>query len=76
VIKDETGELFAICLFVVIGCIVCPFRSAINYVCGRKDEVNQENNEKYEDFALVFPSDYDKENPLTAKKGKIRILEL
>jgi len=76
VIKDSTGEQFAICLFIVIGCIVCPFRSAINFVCGNKSNVNEGNNEKYEDFALVFPSDYDKENPLTAKKGKLRILDI
>lgn len=27
-------------------------------------------------MALTFPSDYDKENPLTSGKGKIRLLEL
>ena len=33
-------------------------------------------NKTYDSLALSFPSDYDKENPLTTKQGQIRILEL
>jgi hypothetical protein len=28
------------------------------------------------EIALTFPSDYDKENPLTMQKGQLRLLDL
>ena len=31
---------------------------------------------RYDDVALNFPTDYDKENPLTSKKGQVRLLEM
>ena len=31
---------------------------------------------KYRDFALMFPSDYDRANPLTKGKGQLRLLSL
>lgn len=30
----------------------------------------------YESLALVFATDYDKENPLTIKKGQKRLLDM
>ena len=31
---------------------------------------------KYKDKFLQFTSDYDRENPLTKKKGELRVLDL
>jgi hypothetical protein len=43
-----------------------PIRSIIYRF---KKEIDEESNDKYCDVALSFPSDYDKENPLTMQKG-------
>ena len=42
--------------------LVLPVRSLISCL---KKEVEEEENTKYSKMALTFPSDYDKENPLT-----------
>lgn len=44
------------------------------YKC--KTEVVEEENTSYKEIALTFPSDYDKENPLTMQKGQMRLLDL
>lgn len=38
--------------------------------------MEEEENTAYKKVALTFPSDYDKENPLTINDGQKRILEL
>jgi len=41
-----------------------------------RTEVAEEENTSYKEIALTFPSDYDKENPLTMQKGQMRLLDL
>jgi len=41
-----------------------------------KDDVNAGNTTTYNERALCFPTDYDRENPLTKKQGELRILSL
>lgn len=38
--------------------------------------VEEEENTAYKKVALSFPSDYDKENPLTMQDGQKRLLDL
>jgi hypothetical protein len=56
-----------------IVCCLCPIRTII-YKC--KKDVAEEENTAYKEIALTFPSDYDKENPLTMQKGQLRLLDL
>lgn len=38
--------------------------------------VEEEENTAYKKVALSFPSDYDKENPLTMQEGQKRLMDL
>jgi len=49
-------------IILTICCCLCPVRSLIYYF---RKEVAEEQNTAYKEIALSFPSDYDKENPLT-----------
>lgn len=55
--------------------MLCPIRYYINRGINRS-EVNADEKTKYKDVALNFPSDYDKENPLTKSKGIERLHNL
>jgi len=59
---DNSGSVAFSALIITIICIICPIRSIIFHL---KKEVEEESNTAYKDMALSFPSDYDKENPLT-----------
>jgi hypothetical protein len=60
---------------VCLGCILCPFRSIINKVANYNADVNVNDKTKYEDKKFNFGSDYESENPLTAKRAKLRGFE-
>lgn len=60
-------------LFLTICCCLLPVRTIIYKF---KKEVAEEENTAYKEIALTFPSDYDKENPLTMQKGQLRLLDL
>ena len=61
-------------MFIGLLCICCPFRTYIN----RQVKTNSvlEDETSYESRFLQFQSDYDRENPLTKKKGDLRVLDL
>ena len=72
---SENAETFAnASLGFAIICIFCPYRWMINK-CIEKNEA-LESEIKYRDVFLTFSTDYDKENPLTAQKGYLRIIEI
>lgn len=48
-------------------------RSILHYYTPEQEE---EENTAYKKVALSFPSDYDKENPLTMQEGQKRLLDL
>jgi hypothetical protein len=54
-------------------CLILPVRSIIHYYTPEQEE---EENTAYKKVALTFPTDYDKENPLTTNKGQQRLLDL
>lgn len=60
-------------LILTICCCLCPIRTILYKL---KKDVVEEENTSYADIALSFPSDYDKENPLTMQKGQLRLLDL
>jgi hypothetical protein len=39
------------------------------------DEASRDTTE-YGEVALTFPTDYDKENPLTSKQGELRLIDI
>jgi len=55
-------------------CIICPIRSCINRTVNKHDALDIDMT--YSDLALMFPTDYDKENPLTKGKGQLRLMEM
>ena len=57
-------------LFTII-CIIIPIRTLV-YYCFDKGE--GEDGQEYRSQCLLFPTDYDKENPLTSNEGKLRLL--
>ena len=58
-----------ITLIVTCLCILTPIRSIIKRWCIAKDENARDPETDYKHQALGFPTDYDKENPLTKKQG-------
>jgi len=62
-------------LFLALACLLCPWRTCIGASVDKAD-VNSDNTTTYNERALYFPSDYDRENPLTKKQGELRILGL
>lgn len=47
-------------------CLICPWRTVIGGCIGKAD-VNEGNQVTYGERALTFPTDYDRENPLTRR---------
>lgn len=64
-----------IALGVAVVCILCPFRLIINKYCIRGWDI-KEANKAYDKLVTSFPTDYDKENPLTKKQGDERWLQI
>lgn len=54
--------------------IILPIRSCINRLIDQ--DAALENDKEYVSLINAFPTDYDKENPLTAKAGKLRMLDI
>lgn len=72
---DESITYFPIfALFVALVCMFIPIRLCINCVVGEKQEIEPQYNKKYEEVYHQFASYYDKENPITQKKGQLRII--
>ena len=64
---DDTSQMWAsTTLGGTIFCLILPVRTLLHFLKKTEDEANQT---KYKKVALSFPSDYDKENPLTIQKG-------
>mmetsp|Transcript_33747 Transcript_33747/g.52097 ORF Transcript_33747/g.52097 Transcript_33747/m.52097 type:complete len:370 (+) Transcript_33747:1480-2589(+) len=63
-----------IALGFVIFCLILPIRTCISK-CVDEDEALQ-NHKEYLDLVTTFPTDYDKENPLTIKTGHMRLIEI
>lgn len=63
--------------FAIIGAtsafILLPIRTIINRCFANEGE--EQVKEKYEDFQLKFPTDYDRENPVTKNDAFIRLLD-
>jgi len=56
-------------------CIVLPFRLIIQAFCVKEFE-SEDYNESYNGKVMKFPTDYDKENPLTKQRGNERLLKM
>ena len=64
----KNWSLINLILFIIIAFI--PYHSArINFLGTTEGEASKGS---YEDYALMFPTDYEKENPLTKKRGMIK----
>ena len=59
---------------IVVFCLILPVRSCISRLIDSDKALECDKN--YVDIVETFPTDYDKENPLTIKQGQIRLLEL
>lgn len=68
-------NIAVLALLVALVCLLCPWRTCIAGFVD-KDDVNADNTTTYHERALCFQTDYDRENPLTKKKGELRILNL
>lgn len=59
---------------VAVMCLIAPIRTCIARFVDEEKALN--NDKEYSTLVSAFPTDYDKENPLTIKKGQLRILQL
>jgi hypothetical protein len=57
----STDNASRVLIMTLIFCIL-PIRTLLFYC---KKEVDEESNKPYIEMAMSFPSDYDKENPIT-----------
>lgn len=64
-----------ISLAFAVLCILCPLRLIIQRFCIQDWDI-EEANKRYSALVTSFPTDYDKENPLTKKEGEQRWLEI
>jgi hypothetical protein len=53
--------------------LILPVRAYLHHIT---PEAEEEENTEYKKVALSFPSDYDKENPLTMADGQKRLMEI
>lgn len=65
----------AAALLIALGCVLCPWRTCIGR-CGGTADVNEDVKTTYNERVLYFPTDYDRENPLTKKQGDLRVLSI
>jgi hypothetical protein len=63
-----------VAFLLTLACIIAPIRWCITK-CVNTDDSESED-KQYIDLVHAFPTDYDKENPLTVKQGQLRMLEL
>lgn len=74
---DTTMQLFPTIAFIVAcAWMFIPIRICINFVIGEQVEIEPQYNKSYEEVYAQFASYYDKENPITQKKGQLRILDM
>lgn len=72
---DDSITIFpSLALLIAFFCMFIPIRLCINCVVGEKQDLEPQYNQKYEEVYHQFASYYDKENPITQKKGQLRIL--
>ena len=72
--KDDQSQVWAsTTLGMAIFFLLIPVRTILHRMT---PPVEEECDDKYKDVALTFPSDYDKENPLTMQKGQERLMEI
>lgn len=65
--NDDQSQIWAgTTLGLAICFVIIPVRTILHRMT---PPVEEESDDKYKDVALSFPSDYDKENPLTMQKG-------
>ena len=69
---EGTFATFVVVLFAAL-CIICPCRLIIQACC--VTEGDRELATPYSKMSTSFPTDYDRENPLTKKEGNKRIIE-
>ena len=72
-LNAEAKSWAYIIIIIAIVFILLPIRTLLNR-CVVDDDAEVED-VKYEDRMPFFSTDYDTQNPLTAKKGKLRMLE-
>lgn len=70
---DGTPAIASTALGCTICCLLLPIRSILHKM---NPSVAEEENTAYKKVALTFPSDYDKENPLTMQEGQKRLMDL
>jgi len=74
--ESSLSVIFA-CCFACLA-VLCPMRLFIKYCCVKaiENEIKEKNSSQktYTDMAHKFPTDYDRENPLTKKEGTERHL--
>ena len=75
VISDKIRTNALIGLILCVVCIILPFRQCLKKLVNNSS-VNVDDEKKYEDLCNNFSSDYDRENPLTSKKGKLRQINI
>ena len=68
-VDEEVSSLASIGFLVVMMYIFMPIRSCINCVVGDDHDLEPQYNKAYEEVYKSFASYYDKENPITQKKG-------
>jgi len=72
----KDAQMFpVVSLLLAVVCILCPFRLIIQKYCIMDWDI-EEANKRYSNLVTSFPTDYDKENPLTKKKGDERWLNI
>ena len=61
-------------MFLGIACVLLPIRTCIKKCFKTSEDENDKT--AYLDKVLQFTDDYDVANPLTPKKGKLRLIDI
>ena len=76
-LMDEAVYFPLVALGLTCLCILAPIRSIVGAFCVRGlDRENRDASKDYMNKVMSFPTDYDKENPLTRKQGALRWLSI
>ena len=75
-IDDDLKMFPTIAIIVAFLWMFLPIRMCINCVIGEQTELEPQYNKSYEEVYHQFGAYYDKENPITQKKGQLRILDM
>ena len=75
IVPKSMSSLMGLCLFFVLVCMICPIRSLIKKCLGKSYEFAEDSSIKYADKCCEFPADYERENPLTSKEGRLRLVK-